>query len=136
MTTVMVQKVSGTARIGGVDVARGLALFGMMAVHSWETFTADGRASLSTMIAGGRSAATFVFVAGVSLAFLSGGRSSVRGRTRVAAASGIAVRALLVGVAGLGLAALGPRSTSSWSSTRCCSCWRSRYWDCPGGFWR
>ncbi|HEX2805613.1 MAG TPA: heparan-alpha-glucosaminide N-acetyltransferase domain-containing protein, partial [Kineosporiaceae bacterium] len=100
---------SNKPRIIGVDVARCLALFGMIAAHVFEIFNDDGTPTASTVIAGGRSAATFVVVAGVSVAFLSGGRTVVQGRRRTAAAAGLAVRALLVGAIGLalGLAAAG-----------------------------
>lgn len=90
-------------RVLGVDVARGVALFGMMAVHVFSTFHSDGTPTAATFIAGGRSAATFALLAGVSLAFLSGGRHIVHGRTRTAVAAGIAVRALLIGAIGLAL---------------------------------
>ncbi|MGH3926836.1 MAG: heparan-alpha-glucosaminide N-acetyltransferase domain-containing protein, partial [Pseudonocardiaceae bacterium] len=60
-------------------------------------------------LAAGRSATMFVLVAGVSLAFLSGGRRVVEGRTRTAAAAGIAVRALLIGAIGLWLSSVVPQ---------------------------
>jgi uncharacterized membrane protein YeiB len=53
------------------------------------------------VIAAGRSVATFVLVAGVSLALMSGGRTAVRGSDRNAVATGLAVRALLIGAIGL-----------------------------------
>jgi uncharacterized membrane protein YeiB len=107
MASVTVQETTAHhPRVMGVDVARGLALLGMMAVHSFSTFTHDGAPSGATVIAAGRSAATFVFVAGVSLAFLSGGRTVAQGHRLTAAAAGIAVRALLVGLLGLSLASL------------------------------
>jgi uncharacterized membrane protein len=89
------------ARVGGVDVARGLALLGMFAVHVLPTFTGDGGPTTATVIAGGRSAATFVLVAGIGLAFVSGGRRAVRGAERIGVGAGLAVRAALI--AGLGL---------------------------------
>jgi uncharacterized membrane protein len=88
-------------RVIGVDVARGIALIGMMAVHVFATFDRHGTPTLATALAAGRSATTFVLVAGVSLAFLSGGQRVVDGRARTAAAAGIAVRALLIGAIGL-----------------------------------
>ncbi len=88
-------------RVTGVDVARGVALIGMMAVHVFATFDAHGAPTVATVLAGGRSATTFVLVAGISLAFLSGGQRPVGGRARTAAAAGIAVRALLIGAIGL-----------------------------------
>ncbi|WP_445183399.1 Pls/PosA family non-ribosomal peptide synthetase [Pseudonocardia sp. Cha107L01] len=92
-----------SARVLGVDMARGLALLGMMAVHVFPTFGDDGSPTLATVIAGGRSAATFALLAGLSLSLLSGGRTPVRGQARLAASAGIAVRALLIGVIGLAL---------------------------------
>jgi uncharacterized membrane protein len=88
-------------RVIGVDVARGIALFGMMAVHVFATFDRHGTPTLATVLAGGRSATTFVLVAGVSLAFLSGTHRVVDGRARTAAAAGIVVRAFLIGAIGL-----------------------------------
>ena len=88
-------------RVTGVDVARGVALLGMMAVHVFDTFDEGGNPSATTVIAGGRSAATFALVAGVSLAFLSGGRRVVQGRARSATAAALAVRALVIGAIGL-----------------------------------
>jgi hypothetical protein len=84
-----------------VDAARGLAVFGMMATHVFDTFGDDGSARSATIIAAGRSAATFALIAGISVAFLSGGRDVVRGRARTAAAAGLVVRALLIGMIGL-----------------------------------
>jgi uncharacterized membrane protein len=95
--------ITARPRTIGVDVARGLALLGMMATHVFGTFNDDGSPTAAMVIAAGRSAATFVLVAGVGLAFLSGGRAPARGRDRTAAAAGIAVRALLIGAIGLTL---------------------------------
>jgi uncharacterized membrane protein YeiB len=93
-------------RVIGVDVARGLALFGMMAVHSFPTFGDDGGPTAATAIAGGRSAATFVLLAGVGLAFMSGSRTPAQGRERRAAVLSLVVRASLIGALGLLLDAL------------------------------
>ncbi len=95
-------------RVIGVDVARGIALIGMMAVHVFATFDRHGTPTPATVLAGGRSATTFVLVAGLSLAFLSGGQRVVEGRARTAAAAGIAVRALLIGAIGLWLGYAAP----------------------------
>jgi uncharacterized membrane protein YeiB len=94
------------SRVIGVDVARGTALLGMMAVHVFDITDDQGAPTPTGVIAGGRSAATFVLIAGVSLAFLSGGRQVVRGRARTAVAGGLVVRALLIGAIGLALGAL------------------------------
>ncbi len=92
---------AGPGRVIGVDVARGLALMGMMAVHVFDLFDAHGAPTVATTVAGGRSATTFVLVAGVSLAFISGGQRPVEGRARTAATAGIVVRAVLIGAIGL-----------------------------------
>ena len=52
----------------------------MMAVHIFATFDRHGTPTLATVLAKGRSATTVVLVAGVSLAFLSGGQRVVEGR--------------------------------------------------------
>lgn len=93
------------SRLIGVDVARGVALFGMMAVHV-AGGADDGGRSWADLIAGGRSAATFALIAGVSLTFLSGGRTVLSGRRRTAASAGIAVRGVIIAAVGLLLAYL------------------------------
>ncbi|MEN3266038.1 heparan-alpha-glucosaminide N-acetyltransferase domain-containing protein [Pseudonocardia sp.] len=95
-------------RVLGVDVARGVALVGMIAVHILPDFTSDGAPTVTTIVAAGRSAATFVLIAGVSLTFLSGGRTVVQGRARTAVSAGLAVRAVLIGAIGLALGLLAP----------------------------
>ena len=84
----------------GVDLARGLALLGMIAVHVFESSTDQGPTATG-LIASGRAAATFALVAGISVAFLSGGRRILHGRPRRAAAAGLAVRAAGIGAIGL-----------------------------------
>jgi uncharacterized membrane protein YeiB len=86
--------------VTGVDLARGLALLGMIAVHVLDTDTENGP-TLTGQLASGRSAATFALVAGISVAFLSGGRRVLHGRPRRAAAAGLAVRAAGIGAIGL-----------------------------------
>lgn len=95
------------ARITGVDVARGIALLGMMAVHSFDVLDEGGAPTTATIVAAGRSAAAFVVIAGISLAFMSGGRQVVRGQERVAVSAGLVVRALMIGTIGLTLGLLG-----------------------------
>lgn len=83
-------------RVAGVDVARGAALLGMMAMHTLDAFDDEGAPRTASIVAAGRSTATFVLLAGVSLAFMSGGRRVVQGRDRLAVAGGLVVRALLI----------------------------------------
>jgi uncharacterized membrane protein len=87
-------------RVTGVDLARGLALFGMIAKHIFDDSTDTGPTATG-LIASGRSAATFALVAGISVAFLSGGRQILTGVPRRAAAAGLVVRAAAIGVIGL-----------------------------------
>jgi len=75
----------------------------MMATHILPTFE-DGTTELTfaQSVAGGRASALFAVLAGVSLALTTGRTIPVRGREFVAAAAGVAVRAILI--AGIGLA--------------------------------
>src|SRR5687767_2912372 len=93
------------ARVVGVDVARGLALLGMMATHILPGL--DGaRVPWPQQLAGGRASALFAVLAGVSLALVSGRQSPLRGRSRTAASVRITVRALVIGLLGLSLGLL------------------------------
>ena len=89
-------------RVVGVDVARALALLGMMATH-----VLPGRVGFTVpwpqQLAGGRASALFAVLAGVSVALVSGRERPLRGRARYAAGVRLAVRALLIGVVGLAL---------------------------------
>lgn len=97
----------GVGRVVGVDVTRGVAVLGMMAVHVFGALHREDGPTVATLVAGGRSATTFAVVAGLSLAFLSGGRAGPRpGRGRITAA-GIAARGVAIGLIGLVLAYLG-----------------------------
>jgi len=89
------------SRIIGIDVARGFALAGMLAVHVFYTFNSDGSPSIATQFASGRAAAMFAMMAGVGLALVTGGRHPVKGSARVAASAGLTVRALLICLIGL-----------------------------------
>lgn len=95
------------ARIVGVDVARCLALLGMMATHVLRETDPDGTISAAQWLAGGRASALFAVLAGVGLALLTGGRAPVAGRERRARSVGIAARALLIAFLGLMLGDLG-----------------------------
>jgi uncharacterized membrane protein len=85
-------------RLVGVDVARGIALLGMMAVHVFPVGDEDGGTSLVHHVASGRAAALFAVLAGVGLALLSGGP---RPRPGAGLRRSVAVRALLVALIGL-----------------------------------
>ncbi|MET0788217.1 MAG: DUF418 domain-containing protein [Cellulomonas sp.] len=78
-------------RIVGIDVARGLAVLGMMTAHVGP----DDPYGFSEL-ADGRPASLFVVLAGLSLGLLSGGASPVMGTRLVQARVRILVRALLL----------------------------------------
>lgn len=88
-----------TARLQGVDAARGVALLGMVAVHVLPGEDPDGTLSLTDTVASGRSSATFAVLAGVGLALAS---SRWDARRRLA----LVLRALLIGAVGLALGGL------------------------------
>lgn len=87
---------SPPTRIAGVDVARGVALLGMGAVHVLPLEDAGGDPTWVEHVASGRSAALFAVLAGVGLALAYGPRPSL---PRAGAA--VVVRAALIGGVGL-----------------------------------
>ena len=70
----------GGARLVGIDVARCMALLGMVATHVLPS-DPDGRPPLGQWLAGGPASALFALLAGVSLALMTGGRAPVHGRS-------------------------------------------------------
>ncbi|MEI7055095.1 heparan-alpha-glucosaminide N-acetyltransferase domain-containing protein [Nocardioides sp. CCNWLW239] len=96
-----------STRLVGVDVARCLALLGMMATHVLEPIDASGELTRIQSIAGGRSAALFAVLAGVSLALMTGRQEPVRGQVLVSRSLGLAARAVLIALLGLVLGSLG-----------------------------
>ncbi|MCW2677439.1 MAG: putative rane protein YeiB [Modestobacter sp.] len=97
------------ARLVGIDAARGIALIGMMAVHNIEPEDADGNRTLAWVLSDGKSAALFALLAGVGVAFASGGRRRSHGRAWLANSSSLVVRAALIGTVGLLLGLVVPR---------------------------
>ncbi|GEL95488.1 acyltransferase family protein [Cellulomonas composti] len=97
-------------RVVGVDVARGVAVLGMMTAHVGPEPTGGGlpaRAAGAVLgLAHGRPSALFVVLAGLSLALLSGGPRLVTGPELIRARTRILVRAVLVLGLGVGLVAL------------------------------
>ncbi len=94
------------ARLVGLDVARCLALLGMMATHVLDTRTPDGDLTTLHQLAGGRASALFAVLAGVAMALVSGRRTPVRGGERLRVSLALVVRALGVAVIGLLLGGL------------------------------
>jgi hypothetical protein len=89
------------SRVAGVDVARAVALFGMMSVHIFPSLRPDGSLHPAYVIAAGRSAALFATLAGVGIALASGGATPYAGRRLNAARAGVFARAVLLAVIGL-----------------------------------
>lgn len=93
-------------RLVGIDVARAIALLGMVATHTLAERSSDGSLSLSHLIASGRASALFAVLAGVSLALLTGRRHPFHGRERVGRSLGLATRAVFIAAIGLTLGLL------------------------------
>lgn len=86
-------------RLIGVDVARGVAIIGMMAVHILEPGPVPGLPGMPEdwhTIFEGRSRVLFAVVAGVSLALMSGRTSILAGIPLLQARLRIVIRALLI----------------------------------------
>ncbi|WP_433559998.1 heparan-alpha-glucosaminide N-acetyltransferase domain-containing protein [Pseudonocardia xinjiangensis] len=99
---------SRTGRILGVDAARAVALVGMFATHILP-LRAGGAETPAGLVADGRASALFAVLAGVGVALSTGGPvPPARGRAHLAAAAGLIVRGVLVGLLGLVLAGLDP----------------------------
>jgi hypothetical protein len=92
-------------RVVGLDVARCVALLGMIATHVLPSSDENG-ITLAQQVAGGRASALFAVLAGVSLALMSGRTTPVRGDERRAVSAGLAVRAGLIAALGLLLGSL------------------------------
>ncbi len=110
-STPPVQRTS--TRLVGIDAARGVALFGMMAVHNITAVDAEGEASLAWTLAAGKSAALFALLAGVGVAFATGRRQRPTARTWPGHAAALLVRALIIGAVGLLLGSVVPADLAS-----------------------
>lgn len=87
-------------RIAAVDLARAVALLGMMATHLGPSWSGSGEPPVSELVAGGRAAPLFALLAGVSLGLVS------RGRPEGSRTAPTVLRAACLLVIGLALAAL------------------------------
>lgn len=94
-------------RIAGVDVARGIAVLGMVTAHVGPDDHGPVPPGGFAQLADGRPAALFVVLAGVGVALLSGGDAPVVGTRLVQARLRIVVRGLLLVVLGQALMMLG-----------------------------
>lgn len=90
-----------TSRITGVDLARGVAIIGMMAIHILPPDSGDSP-SLSWVLFAGRSAALFALVAGISISFMTGGvKQPAAGRPFALAVVPMLTRAVIITLMGL-----------------------------------
>lgn len=94
------------ARYVGLDVARGLALLGMVAVHTIEAADSSGGMSPAWVLANGKASALFAVLGGVGIAFMTGRRKAPRGVAAARAATIPFVRGVLLVLFGLALGAI------------------------------
>jgi uncharacterized membrane protein YeiB len=101
------RRVARAARVTGLDLARALAVFGMLGAH-FGGVPADVDAAPSTWLGAvnGRSAILFAVLAGVSVALLTGRTVAPAGEDPVGARTRLLVRAAWVFGIGVALAAL------------------------------
>jgi hypothetical protein len=105
----------------GIDAARGLALIGLMSVQILPGHDPRTQAPTWTdLLFSEASAALFTLLAGVGLALGSGGRFPHEGRWLAADRVGVAVRAVLIAVVGLGIGALMPEDAPADNILICC----------------
>ena len=99
-------------RLVGIDTARGLALIGLAAIHILPAFDPDTFSPTTqwTLFAGA-SAAVFALLAGVGLAFTSGGRIPHQGPAMTATRVALFVRAVLIASLGFGINGFMPSPT-------------------------
>ncbi|ANE02985.1 heparan-alpha-glucosaminide N-acetyltransferase domain-containing protein [Corynebacterium crudilactis] len=89
-------------RIIGINVARGLALFGMFSVHTLDPWNEEAeRVTVLWMMTAGNAAALFAVLAGVGIALSTGGSKGLRPERRIHARVQLFVRALLILFIGL-----------------------------------
>jgi uncharacterized membrane protein len=87
-------------RLTGIDVCRGLALVGMIAVHALIPFDENFNPNWVATIAAGNASAVFALLAGVGLSLTTGRTAVPRSKAKSTTAS-IAGRAVAIGVIGL-----------------------------------
>ncbi|WP_327660521.1 MULTISPECIES: DUF418 domain-containing protein [unclassified Streptomyces] len=94
---------ASAARLIGLDLARGLAVFGMYSAHVGPDVTVGGPVGFLLETARGRSAALFAVLAGFSLVIIMGRPRPRRGRAGRQAATRIAIRAVALVALGYAL---------------------------------
>ncbi|MFE7036565.1 DUF418 domain-containing protein [Streptomyces sp. NPDC057621] len=97
---------SSAGRLIGIDLARGLAVFGMYAAHVGPEPAVGGPVGFLAELARGRSSALFALLAGFSLVLITGRPQPHTGRAGRQAVGRIVLRALILIAAGYALTAL------------------------------
>ncbi|MFE5921402.1 DUF418 domain-containing protein [Streptomyces sp. NPDC056468] len=98
---------SSTGRLIGLDLARGLAMFGMYAAHVGPDPSEGGFLGFLMETARGRSSALFALLAGFSLVIITGRPQPRTGRAGRQAVGRVVIRAVVLIALGFALAALG-----------------------------
>lgn len=96
------------SRLLGLDVARGIALIGMIAIHTISSDDGNGQMSLPWVLSLGKASALFAVLGGVGIAFITGRRNAPRGRLAARMSLVSVVRGLVVVFIGLLLGSLVP----------------------------
>ncbi|QHC32979.1 DUF418 domain-containing protein [Streptomyces sp. HF10] len=94
-------------RLVGIDLARGLAVFGMFAVHVGPDPAVGGPVGFLLEAASGRSSALFALLAGFSLIIITGRPGPRTGRAGRQAVATVVIRAVVLLALGYALTALG-----------------------------
>ncbi|MGW0842341.1 DUF418 domain-containing protein [Streptomyces sp. NPDC002787] len=95
-----------TGRLVGIDLARGLAVFGMYAAHVGPDPAAGGPLGFVMELARGRSSALFALLAGFTLVLITGRPQPRTGRAGRQAVGRMVIRSLVLIVLGSALTAL------------------------------
>jgi uncharacterized membrane protein len=95
-SAVTARRTASGRRVGGLDVARGLAVLGMLGAHLGDTGTLGWDPATWRAVVDGRSSILFATLAGVSIALLSGGRTPATGQELARARTRVLVRAAWV----------------------------------------
>ncbi|WP_327318948.1 DUF418 domain-containing protein [Streptomyces sp. NBC_01235] len=97
----------GVGRLVGLDLARGLAVFGMYAVHVGPAPGQDGVVGFLMELAQGRSSALFAVLAGFAVALITGRRTPKTGLAGRQAAAKVVIRAVILMALGTALTLTG-----------------------------
>ncbi|WP_369245003.1 DUF418 domain-containing protein [Streptomyces sp. R41] len=102
-----VSRTPSTGRLIGIDLARGLAVFGMYAAHIGPEPSMGGPLGFVMELARGRSSALFALLAGFSLVLITGRPHPRTGRAGRHAVGRILIRSVVLIALGFALTALG-----------------------------